>query len=58
MCGGTAPQVVVSRKVGKTAIGRNIRTMAGEAGIPIPQTDIEQRVPYAKSITMGQTIFG
>jgi chromosome partitioning protein len=56
MCGGTAPQV--SRKVGKTAIGRNIRTMAGEAGIPIPQTDIEQRVPYAKSITMGQTIFG
>jgi hypothetical protein len=27
-------------------IGRDIRTMAGEAGIPILETDIEQRVPF------------
>ena len=31
--------------------------MAGEAGIPILKTDIEQRVPFAESMTMGQTIF-
>ncbi len=48
---------VVSRKIGKTVIGRDIRTMAAEAGIPILKTDIEQRVPFAESMTMGQTIF-
>jgi chromosome partitioning protein len=48
---------VVSRKIGKTVIGRDIRTMAGEAGIPILKADIEQRVPFAESMTMGQTIF-
>lgn len=48
---------VVSRKIGKTVIGRDIRAMAGEAGIPILKTDIEQRVPFAESMTMGQTIF-
>ncbi len=48
---------VVSRKIGKTIIGREIRVMATEAGIPILKTDIEQRVPFAESLTMGQTIF-
>ena len=48
---------VVSRKIGKTVIGREIRTMAAEAGIPILDADIEQRVPFAESLTMGQTIF-
>jgi chromosome partitioning protein len=48
---------VVSRKIGKTVIGRDIRTMAAEAGIPILRTDIEQRVAFAESMTMGQTIF-
>lgn len=48
---------VVSRKIGKTVIGREIRTMAADAGIPILDTDIEQRVSYAESLTMGKTIF-
>lgn len=48
---------VVSRKIGKTVIGRDIRSMAAEAGIPILKADIEQRVPFAESMTMGQTIF-
>jgi chromosome partitioning protein len=48
---------VVSRKIGKTVIGRDIRAMAAETGIPILKTDIEQRVPFAESMTMGQTIF-
>jgi len=48
---------VVSRRIGKTIIGRDIRSMAAEAGIPILDADIEQRVAFAESMTMGQTIF-
>ena len=48
---------VVSRKIGRTVIGREIRSMAADFGIPILDTEIEQRVPYAESLTMGQTIF-
>jgi chromosome partitioning protein len=48
---------VVSRKIGNTVIGRDIRTMAAEAGIPILDAEIEQRVAFAESITMGKTIF-
>src|SRR3954463_10575955 len=47
----------VSRKIGNTVIGREIRTMAAEAGIPILDAEVEQRVPFAESITMGKTIF-
>ena len=48
---------VVSRKIGNTVIGRDIRTMAAEAGIPILSAEIEQRVAFAESLTMGKTIF-
>jgi chromosome partitioning protein len=48
---------VVSRKIGNTVIGRDIRAMAAEAGIPILETEIEQRVSFAESMTMGKTIF-
>jgi len=48
---------VVSRKIGKTVIGRDIRVMAAEAGIPILDAEIEQRVAFAESMTMGKTIF-
>ena len=48
---------VVSRKIGNTVIGRDIRTMAAETGIPILKSEVEQRVPFAESMTMGQTIF-
>ena len=48
---------VVSRKIGNTVIGRDIRAMAAEAGIPILKTEIEQRVSFAESMTMGKTIF-
>ena len=48
---------VVSRKISKTVIGREIRGMAAEAGIPILDAEIEQRVGYAESLTMGRTIF-
>ena len=48
---------VVSRKIGKTVIGREIRDMAANADIPVLTTEIEQRVGFAESMTMGQTIF-
>lgn len=48
---------VVSRKIGKTVIGRDIRNMAAEAGLPILDAEIEQRVAFAEGLTMGQTIF-
>ena len=48
---------VISRKIGNTVIGREIRTMAAVIGIPILTTEIAQRVAYAESATMGKTIF-
>lgn len=48
---------VVSRKIGKTVIGREIRTMAAEEGVPILAAEVEQRVAFAESLTMGKTIF-
>ena len=48
---------VVSRKIGKTVIGHDIRTMATESGMPIRSAEIEQRVSFAESMTMGRTIF-
>lgn len=48
---------VVSRKVGSTVLGRDTRPMATDAGIPIFETEIEQRIAYAEALTMGKTIF-
>ncbi len=48
---------VVSRKIGNTVIGRQIREMAADGGIPVLATEIENRVPFAESLTMGQNIF-
>lgn len=48
---------VVSRKIGKTVIGREIRNMASEVGLTILESEVEQRVAFAESLTMGQTIF-
>lgn len=48
---------VVSRKIGNTVIGREIRQMVADSGIPVFNADIENRVAYAESGTMGQTIF-
>jgi chromosome partitioning protein len=48
---------VVSRRIGGTVLGRDTRMMAADAGIPILETEIEQRVAYAEAMTMGKTIF-
>tara|TARA_R110000772_G_C13309490_1_gene439770 strand:+ start:415 stop:1074 length:660 start_codon:yes stop_codon:yes gene_type:complete len=48
---------VVSRKIGNTIIGREVRNMVEETGMRVFDTDIENRVAFAESLTMGQTIF-
>lgn len=48
---------VVSRKIGQTVIGREIRDMAAEQGFLILRSEILQRVPFAESLTLGRTIF-
>ena len=48
---------VVSRKIGNTVIGREIRQMVAETGIRVLDADIENRVAYAESLTMGKDIF-
>jgi chromosome partitioning protein len=48
---------VVTRKITGTVLGRDARAMAADTGIPIFETEIEQRVAYAEALTMGQTIF-
>ena len=48
---------VVSRKIGKSVIGREIRQMVAGTGIRVMDADIENRVAYAESLTMGQDIF-
>ena len=48
---------VVSRKIGSTVLGRDTRIMAADAGIPIFDAEIEQRIAYAEALTMGKSIF-
>jgi chromosome partitioning protein len=48
---------VVSRKIGSTVLGRDTRVMAADGGIPVFETEIEQRIAYAEALTMGKTIF-
>jgi chromosome partitioning protein len=48
---------VVSRKIQGTVLGRDARAMAADAGIPIFDTEIEQRIAYAEALTMGKTVF-
>jgi chromosome partitioning protein len=48
---------VVSRKIAGTVLGRDARKMAEDAGIPIFETAIEQRIAFAEAMTMGKSIF-
>ncbi|GFE77723.1 ParA family partition ATPase [Novosphingobium sp. TCA1] len=47
--------MVVSRKIRGTAIGRDIR--ASVSGIDLLSTEVQQRVVYAETASMGQTVF-
>ena len=48
---------VVSRKIGNSVLGRDIRDMAAEHHIPLLDASISQRVAYAEALTMGDSIF-
>ena len=48
---------VVSRVIGNTVLGRDIREMAAEHGMNIFDNTITQRVAFAEALTMGQSIF-
>jgi len=48
---------VISRRIGSTVLGRDTRMMAADAGIPVLETEIEQRIAFAEALTMGKTIF-
>ena len=48
---------VVSRKLAGTVIGRDVRDLAGEGGLPILATEICSRVAFAEALTLGQTVF-
>lgn len=48
---------MVSRKIGKSVIGREIRSMISDSGIHIFTQDIENRVAYSEASTLGLSIF-
>ena len=48
---------VVSRKIHGTVIGRDARINAASAGIPVFDTEVENRVSFAEAGTLGKTIF-
>ena len=45
---------VVSRKIGGTVLGREASRMAEDAGIPIFDVEVEQRIAYVEAQTDGQ----
>ena len=48
---------VVSRKLASTVIGREVRELAADGGLPILTTEIGSRVAFAEALTLGQTVF-
>lgn len=49
--------IVISRRIEGTVIGKDIRAVAEEAGLPLLSTSIATRVAHAESVTLAQTIF-
>jgi chromosome partitioning protein len=48
--------LLVSRRKGRTALGRDIREALASFGIPLLRADIPDRVAYAETMTAGTTI--
>ena len=47
---------VINRKIGKTAIGRDVRAALAAYPIPVLQTTVGQRVAFAESAATGRTV--
>lgn len=48
--------LVVNRKVGFSAIGRDVRRALRELDVPLLEADIAQRVAFAESLAAGDTV--
>ena len=48
--------LAVNRKVGKSAIGRDVRRALRELDVPVLETDVAQRVAFAESLAAGGTV--
>ncbi|WP_437186720.1 ParA family partition ATPase [Planctomicrobium sp. SH668] len=48
--------LMVNRKVGATAIGRDVRRALKELDVPLLEADIAQRVAFAESLAAGDTV--
>jgi len=48
--------LVVNRKIGKTAIGRDVRQALKELDVTVLEADIAQRVAFAESLAVGATV--
>ena len=47
---------VINRKIGNTAIGRDVRAALADYSIPVLQTTVGQRVAFAESAATGRTV--
>ncbi len=47
---------VISRKIGRTALGRDILEALAEFDVPVLQAGTSQRVAYAEAMTAGSTV--
>ena len=47
---------VINRKIGNTAIGRDVRAALAAYSIPVLQTTVGQRVAFAESAATGRTV--
>ena len=54
---GLKAAFVVSRKLGNSVLGREMRHMMDEMGIPVLETEIQSLIAFPESATMAQTIF-
>jgi len=48
--------VLITRKQGRTALGKNARHVLESAGLPVLQTEIGHRVAYQEALAAGQGI--
>lgn len=48
---------VVSRKITGTVMGRDARANVSQSGIPVFETEVENRIPLTEAGTLGRTVF-
>jgi chromosome partitioning protein len=54
---GLKARLLISRKIGNTALGKQVRDALAALEIPIFQTEIAQRIAIAECLVAGETVF-